>query len=277
VGQKLERQQQRYDSTLPAWTDVSPSFVSSSNSQNPPQSTPKQNDDANEPVDDDDDFPMSPATTTTTTNSVRTTSTGFSEEKIRRTVEETIEVSLHKFMAEQQRNQSQQLVIRQQENTQHAQRLDTMERLILKIAESQVLPDANSHKGVNPPRLSSYPTCARLLDSRKHNGEGIDGNSEPEGDDMKTKTQKTDGTKNIPKKITPIVDLNAESSGGGLSPSKPKRVQEKSVTQTTLKVTPKKNEHANTRSANKRQLSDQTPPPKANGDESNQKTSNSAK
>jgi hypothetical protein len=263
VGKRQQQHQQRYDSTLPAWTNVSSSFTTVE-----PTSSQTTNTTSDEPRglnSDESDIDLD--SVTNTSNSLT-----MSDDRIRKTVEETIEVSLHKFMAEQQKQQAQQITLRNNESNQHAQRLDAIERLILSMAERQTTSPQieNGSKGDNP--IEQALTPSKSLDMRRlalgqvEESEQI----EPAQGDQKSKKQKmSKGVSNVlPTTPTQVVgSANTEASGGTL------RQVIKPIVQSTLKVNRKPTD-VKTRSM--RQQTTQEPPPMADEVSSIQTTSNSA-
>jgi hypothetical protein len=269
IGQR--QGQQRQDSTLPAWSSVSTSFVPTEQTQTQ-QSIPSPRATSLSEVEIDIDTQSEQ--TTNTSNSLTPATAEMTDDRIRRTVEETIEISLHKFVAEQTRQQSQQMIVRQTEASQHAQRLDAIERLIMTMATRQNnIPSENQigHKSDNSSRSDLTPS--KSLDLRRialGQDEEFEQN-EPEQGDKKLKKQKTTkGASNVLPATPTQVERPASTEASGDLP----RQVVKPIVQTTLKVTKKSNE-VKTRSM--RQTNTQEPPPMAEEVMSKHKTtSNSA-
>jgi hypothetical protein len=270
IGQRQGQQQgqQRYDSTLPAWSNVSTSFVSTDQTQ-PQETSPR----ATNLSDADIDIETNSTQTSTNTSSILTPVTAeISDDKIRKTVEETIEISLHKFMAEQMRLQSQQVVVRQMESNQHAQRLDAIERLIMTMAARQdnvPIEKQIDHKSDNSSRSDLTPS--KSLDLRRIAlGQDEVEHDSPSGDKKsKSKKQKlsstTKGVQNVPATPTQVggpANTEASESESLTEATKPTRKPVKPIVQQTLKTIPKNPSETIVNTRSRGQQKPQTSPPK---------------
>jgi hypothetical protein len=211
------RQSRGNDVTLPPWSASAPTYVA------PPQNLGSDDQHAEQNQMDQSENENETASTKTSVTTTTMATSEASDEKLKSTVAEIVEATLHKFMADQNQ-QNNQVAVRQQEEADRNKRLDRIEMMMMKMAERQLnneqsqtqLQNQNS-VGSSPKKDDVTPNIKLLkgIDSCAGQSGGEQASSPESTEAQKLKKRKADNGKvqNVPSSTSNhLIQNRAEST-----------------------------------------------------------------